>query len=129
MLRSMRQRAARLLSRRWVVVVLAVSVCIGGALLLLIHVLRTPPIMGQLPADLRRSCSAKGTSATCLMPDKTVVFYRLFNTAAAARADVVNGKELAPNGLPVRHPPSSRPRSSAVIRSAQRRAWLRSVKR
>jgi hypothetical protein len=104
MLRSMRQRAARLLSRRWVVVVLAVSVCIGGALLLL-HVLRTPPIMGQLPADLRRSCSAKGTSATCLMPDKTVVFYRLFNTAAAARADVVNGKELAPNGTPC--PPSA----------------------
>jgi hypothetical protein len=105
MLRSMRQRAARLLSRRWVVVVLAVSVCIGGALLLLIHVVRTPPIMGQLPADLRRSCSAKGTSATCLMPDKTVVFYRLFNTAAAARADVVNGKELAPNGTPC--PPSA----------------------
>ena len=65
MLRSMRQRAARLLSRRWVVVVLAVSVGIGGALLLLIYVLRTPPIMGQLPADLRASCSAKGTSATC----------------------------------------------------------------
>ena len=61
--------------------------------------------MGELPADLRRSCSAKGTSATCLMPDKTVVFYRLFNTAAAARADVVNGKELAPNGTPC--PPSA----------------------
>ena len=124
----MRQRAARLLSRRWVVVVLAVSVCIGGALLLLIHVLRTPPIMGQLPADLRASCSAKGTSATCLLPDKTVVFYRLFDTAAAARADVVNGNELAPKD-PVRHQPSSSTRSSAVMRSAQRRAWLRSVKR
>ena len=36
MLRSMQQRAARLLSRRWVVVVLAVSVCIGGVFLLLI---------------------------------------------------------------------------------------------
>ncbi len=68
LLRSPRQRAARLLSRRWVVV-LAVSVGIGGALLLLIHVVRTPPIMGQLPADLRASCTATGTSsATCLCP-------------------------------------------------------------
>jgi outer membrane protein assembly factor BamD (BamD/ComL family) len=105
MLRSMRQRAARLLSRRWLVVVLAVSVCIGGALLLLIHVLRTPPIMGQLPPDLRASCSAKGTSATCLLPDRTVVLYRLFDSAAAARTDVVNGNELAPNGTPC--PPSA----------------------
>jgi tetratricopeptide (TPR) repeat protein len=105
MLRSMRQRAARLLSRRWVVVMLAVSVCIGGALLLLIHVLRTPPIMGQLPPDLRASCSAKGTSATCLLPDRTVVSYRLFDSAAAARTDVVNGNELAPNGTPC--PPSA----------------------
>ena len=67
LLRSLRQRAARLLSRRWVVV-LAVSVGIGGALLLFIYVLRPPPIMGELPADLRASCSANGTSATCLCP-------------------------------------------------------------
>ena len=126
MLRSMQQRAARLLSRRWVVVVLAVSVCIGGALLLLIHVLRTPPIMGQLPADLRASCSAKGTSATCLLPDKTVVFYRLFDTAAAARADVVNGNELAPNTLSAIRPRREPDRLQLCVRRRDGRGCVQS---
>lgn len=104
MLRSLRQRTARLLSRRWVVIV-AVSVGIGGTLLVLTYVLWTPPIMDQLPADLRASCRANGTSATCLLPDGNVVSYRLFASAAEARADVVNGNELAPNGTPC--PPSA----------------------
>ena len=104
MLRSLRQRTARLLSRRWVVIV-AVSVGIGGTLLVLTYVLWTPPIMDQLPADLRPSCRAKGTSATCRLPDGNVVSYRLFASAAEARADVVNGNELAPNGTPC--PPSA----------------------
>jgi hypothetical protein len=99
------------------VVVLAVSVVgIGGALLLLIHVLRTPPaggtILDQLPAELRASCSATGTSATCSLPDGTVVFYRLFGTATEARDDVVNGYEPAPNGT---CPPPSAPAAETPV--------------
>jgi TIR domain len=105
MLRSLRQRTARLLSRPWVVIV-AVSVGISGALLLVIYISWTPTIMGQLPADLRASCSAPtNTSAICRLPDGNVVSYRLFASAAEARADVVNGNELAPNGTPC--PPSA----------------------
>jgi hypothetical protein len=108
MLRSLRQRTARLLSRRWVVL-LAVSVGIGAVLLFIYYVSRpTPPgatIMGELPADLRPSClPSTDTSATC-RTNGTVVSYRLFDSAAKARADVVNGNELAPNGTPC--PPSA----------------------
>ncbi|HKN45180.1 MAG TPA: hypothetical protein VJW23_14805, partial [Propionibacteriaceae bacterium] len=102
-----------LLSRRWVVI-LAVSIGIGGALLLLIYLQWTRTIMGQLPADLRPSCSTTdNTSATCSLPDRTVVFYRLFDTATEARADVVNGKELAPDGTPC--PPSSAPPAETPV--------------
>ena len=70
--------------------------------------------MGQLPADLRASCSAStDTSATCRLPDGTVVFYRLFDTATEARADVVNGNELAPNGTPC--PPSAAPPAETPV--------------
>jgi WD40 repeat protein len=63
-------------------------------------------ITGQLPADLRPSCSATtDTSATCRLTDGTVVFYHLFDTATEANADVVNGDEPAPNGTPC--PPSA----------------------
>ena len=107
LLRSLRQRAARLRSRWWVV--LAVSVGIGGALLLLTYVLRPPPagtIMGQLPADLRASCSADtDISAICRLTDGTVVHYRLFDTATEAHADVVNGDEPTPGSTPC--PPSA----------------------
>jgi hypothetical protein len=93
LLLSLGQRAAR----RWWVVVLAVSVAIGGALLLIIYVM-TPPIMGQLPTDLRASCSAYArTAATCTLTDGTVVLYQLFGTELEARKDVVNGNEPAPN--------------------------------
>jgi hypothetical protein len=95
LLRSLPQRAAPW--RRWVVV-LAMSVVIGGALLLATYTSWTRTIMGQLPADLRASCSAyAGTAATCRLPDGTVVLYQLFDTAAEARADVVNGNKPAPN--------------------------------
>jgi tetratricopeptide (TPR) repeat protein len=106
LLRSLRQRAARLLSRRWVVV-LALTLSIGAALLLLIYPVWTRTIMGQLPADLRASCSAKDTSATCSLPDGTPVSYQLFDTPTEARADVVNPYELAPPGTPC--PPSAAP--------------------
>jgi hypothetical protein len=93
LLLSLGQRAAR----RWWVVVLAVSVAIGGALLLIIYVI-TPPIMGQLPADLRASCSDYAdTAATCRLTDGTVVLYQLFDTDLEARKDVVNGNEPEPN--------------------------------
>jgi hypothetical protein len=111
LLRSLPQRAARLLSRRWVVV-LAVSAIVGGALLLLIYFPRTPPaggtIMGELPADLRTSCKATTeTSAICHLTNGTVVFYRLFDTPTEAKADVVYGNEPAPSGAPC--PPSAAP--------------------
>jgi hypothetical protein len=117
MLRSLRQRTARLLSRRWVVI-LAVSVGIGAVLLFIYVYVSRPPspeatIMGELPADLRRSCSAStDTSATC-RTDGTVVFYRLFETATEARADVVNARELAPHGTPC--PPSSAPPAETPV--------------
>jgi tetratricopeptide (TPR) repeat protein len=115
LLRSLRQRAARLLSRRWVVV-LVVSVGIGGAVLLFTYFLRTPTeaIMGQLPPDLRASCSADtDTSATCSLTDGTVVFYHLFDTATEAHADVTNGSEPASNGTPC--PPSAPAADSSVV--------------
>jgi hypothetical protein len=61
--------------------------------------------MGQLPANVRAGCSTTdNTSAICRLTDGTVVFYRLFDTATEAHADVVNGNEQAPNGTPC--PPS-----------------------
>ena len=78
-------------------VVLAVSVAIGGALLLIIYVI-TPPIMGQLPADLRASCSAYArTAATCSLTDGTYVLYQLFGTDLEARKDVVKENEPKSN--------------------------------
>ena len=111
LLGDLRQRAAHLLSRRRVVV-LAVSVGIS-AVLLFIYVSR-PPIMGELPAGLRASCSASSdTSATC-GTDGGVVFYHLFDTPAEARADVMKGNELAPNGTPC-PPPSAPPPETPVV--------------
>ena len=83
--------------------------------------------MGQLPADLRASCSAYAdTAATCRLTDGTYVLYQLFGTDLEARKDVVNGNEPEPKAA--RRPPlPPGARSSAVMRSAQRRAWPRSV--
>jgi hypothetical protein len=93
-------------------VVLAVSVAIGGAFMLLTYLSRT--ILGQLPADLRASCTATGTSsATCWLADGTVVFYQLFATDAVAHADVVNGDEQAPAGTPC--PPSAAPAAETPV--------------
>ena len=117
LLRSLRQQPGRLLSPRWVVV-LALSVTIGGAVLLLIHNSRTPPagetIMGQLPAEIRRSCSADTatSSASCELPGRTVVFFNLFATDTEAREDVVKGKP-APYGTPC--PPSAAPAAETPV--------------
>jgi len=90
---------------------------IGGALLLFTYVSRPPSpeatIMGELPADLRASCSATtDTSATCRMTDGTVVLYNLYGTATEAHADVVNENEQAPTGTPC--PPSAPPAETVV---------------
>ena len=121
-----RQRAARLMSRWWLVV-LAVSVGIGGAVLLFSYVSRTPPagrtIVGQLP-DTSASCSATDTAATCRLTDGTFVFFRLFDTPADANADVVGGRSRRRTAPTARRLPPLRPgtRSSALTRSAQRGA-------
>jgi hypothetical protein len=52
------------------------------------------------------------SEAACRLPDGTIVLYRLFNTATEARADVVNGNELAPNGTPC--PPAAPPAETVV---------------
>jgi hypothetical protein len=95
--------------RRWWVVILAVSVAIGGALLLIIYV-RTPPIMDELPADLRASCSPYAdTAATCSLTDGTPVLYQLFGTDLEARKDVVKGEEPEP------HCPTSAPAAGTTV--------------
>jgi hypothetical protein len=71
--------------------------------------------MGQLPADLRASCSAYAdTAATCRLTDGTVVLYQLFDTATEAHEDVVNGKEPAPGGTSC-PPPSAPPADTSVV--------------
>ena len=54
-----------------------------------------------------RELLGHGHAATCRLTDGTFVFYRLFDTATQANADVVEGKEQAPSGTPC--PPSAAP--------------------
>jgi tetratricopeptide (TPR) repeat protein len=116
LLGSLRQWAARLTSRWWLVV-LAVSVGVGGAGLLFAYVSRTPPaggtIMGLPTADPSASCSATDAAATCYLTDGKIVFYRLFDTPTDAKADVVGGKEQAPDGTPC--PPSAAPAAGESV--------------
>ena len=93
-------------------VILAVSVGIGGGPAAhLLYVSRPPPQRDDHgPAagrPARELLGQHGHLGDLRWTDGTVVFYRLFDTAAEARADVVNGNELAPNGTPC--PPSVRP--------------------
>jgi WD40 repeat protein len=74
-----------------------------------------PAVMGQLPAGMRRSCSAyTETSASCTLPDGTIVSYQLFDTATEAHEDVANRKEPAPRGTPC-PPPSAPPADTSVV--------------
>jgi len=71
-------------------------------------------IMNHLPGDLRASCmSTRDQSANCRLADRTVVFYSLFDTVDEARADVVEGDEIAPYGDPC--PPSAPPAGIPVV--------------
>jgi hypothetical protein len=70
-------------------------------------------IMSHLPNDLRPTCTATADeSAVCHLSDGTVVFFRLFDTVDAARADAVDGNETAPDGDPC--PPPNPPADTAV---------------
>jgi TIR domain len=70
-------------------------------------------ILSHLPADLRASCTATGSeSATCGLTDGTIVFFRLFDTAAEAHADVVDRNEVAADGTSC---PSSAPTAGASV--------------
>jgi hypothetical protein len=97
-----------LLHRR--AVIIATTVGIGGVAFLVAYFMLTRPaatIMGHLPNDLRASCDATtDKTATCHLIDGTVVFYRLFDTAPEAEADVVNGHEVAPENSCLTSAPS-----------------------
>jgi hypothetical protein len=74
-------------------------------------------ITDHLPDDLRASCTATSDkAATCRMPDSTVVFFALFDTAADAQANVRNGYPIAPSSDPC--PPSDPPINTSVCRYA-----------
>ena len=110
-------RTARILSRRWANI-LAATLAIGGVVVLISYLRSARPveatIMNHLPGDLRASCmSTRDQSATCRLADRTVVFYSLFDTVDEARADVVEGDEIAPYGDPC--PPSAPPAGIPVV--------------
>ncbi|MCY1145459.1 toll/interleukin-1 receptor domain-containing protein [Actinoplanes sp. Pm04-4] len=83
-------------------VVAGAAAAVTGIVILLVYLLSSrpdePAIVAHLPGDLRATCTAEDKSATCHLADRTVVFYRLFDTAAEAEADVVNGQPMAPAG-------------------------------
>jgi hypothetical protein len=98
------------------VLILVVSVGIGGAFVLVTYAARTGgvTIMGQLPAALRGSCTATtDTSATCRVTDGTIVFFRLFDSVTEVRADVMKGNEPAPDVTPC--PPSAPAAETSVV--------------
>ena len=110
-------RTARILSRRWANI-LAATLAIGGVVVLISYLRSARPveatIMNHLPGDLRASCmSTRDQSANCRLADRTVVFYSLFDTVDEARADVVEGDEIAPYGDPC--PPSAPPAGIPVV--------------
>jgi len=99
--------ARKLLCHRAVVLA---TVGIGGVAVLVAYLMWARPveatIMGHLPNDLRASCTATSDkTATCHLIDRTVVFFRLFDTVAEANADVINGRPIAPTSDPC--PPSA----------------------
>jgi len=91
----------------------AVSIGVVVAVFAWINAAR-PEIMNHLPSDLRAGCeNATDEAATCRLTDGTVVFFRLFDTAAAAEADVVNGYRMASDGSPC--PPSALSVNAPVV--------------
>jgi hypothetical protein len=95
------EAALTLLRRRATIV--STTVGIGGVVVLVSYLMSARPaeatIMGHLPDNLRTSCTASADkSATCHLADGTVVFYRLFDTAVEADANVVDENAMAPAG-------------------------------
>jgi TIR domain len=93
--------ALTLLRRR--ATVISATVGIGGVVVLVAYLMSArlveATILGHLPENLRASCTASADkSATCHLADGTVVFYRLFDTAAEAGANVVDENAMAPAG-------------------------------
>jgi TIR domain len=112
-------RARNLFRRRAVVIPATVGIaCVMVLVAYLMSARRVEStIMGHLPNDLPASCTpTTDKSATCHLTDGTVVFFRLFDTAAEAQADVLNGYQIAPDGDPC--PPSAPPVNTSVCRYA-----------
>ena len=98
-------------------VVLAAAAILGCVALLVAYLVSTrameAQIMGHLPVNLRASCTATNSeSATCQLTDGTVVFFRMFDTAAQADADVVGRNEVVTDGSPC---PPSAPSAGASV--------------
>jgi hypothetical protein len=115
------RRAVRiLLHHHTVTLATIVGMGIGGVVVLVAYLISARPveatIMSHLPNDLRASCTADADQhATCHLTDGTVVFFRLFDTAAEANADVINGHEMAPDSNPC-PPPAPSVNTSVVCR-------------
>jgi hypothetical protein len=107
--------ARHLLRRRAVLLSTAVGVGIVVIVVIVVAFLvSAPAIMGHLPDDLRGSCrSSADKAATCRLADGTVVFFRLFDSAAEAKADVTNGAQIASADQPC--PPSALPANTSVV--------------
>jgi TIR domain len=100
-------------------VIIPTTVGIAGVMVLVAYLMSArrveATIVGHLPKDLRASCTATtDKSATCHLTDGTVVFFRLFDTASQAQADVVNGYQIASDSDPC--PPSAPPVNTSVCR-------------
>ena len=113
-----RFRDAALIHLRRPVIGLPVAVVIGGVVLLAAYLLLArpaePTVMAHLPRDLRATCTANAdTSATCHLPNGTVVFYSLFDTTAEADADVVDENAMIPSGDPC--PPYSPSAETPIV--------------
>jgi len=97
---------------------LSVMVGIGGVVVLVAYLMSArlveATILGHLPNNLRASSTASADkSATCHLADGTVVFYRLFDTAAEAAANVVDENATAPAGDSC--PPSTPSADTSVV--------------
>ena len=84
--------------------------------MVLVANLMSATIKGHLPNDLRAGCTTTDKAATCQLKDRTVVFFRLFDTAEEAKAGVTSGYNIAPDGEPC--PPAAPPVDTVVCRYA-----------
>jgi hypothetical protein len=105
------QAARHLLRRRAVIIVTTVGIV---GVLIAFFMSGRPAIMDHLPDNLRAGCTAStDDAANCKLADGTVVFFRLFDTAAEAEADVTNGAANVLAGQPC--PPSAPSANTSVV--------------